>query len=158
MMERSANSSLPPTNGAATANASALATAARNGDVNARTAYARTAYTEAGRALGIGLATLVNLLNLPLCLVGGGMAQSWDPLSAPLFGELRRRSYVYRRTMEGGPASCGFPGAGTQVIPARLGPEAGLLGPASFRCKTIEIARRKNAGASATSRSSSPSI
>lgn len=100
-----------------------LAEAARRGDSDARDLFAET-----GRALGIGLAGLINVLNLPLYVVGGGVADSWDLLSPSLFEELERRSYVYALTAPGRPASTGMPCGGTQVRPAKLGPEAGLLG------------------------------
>jgi glucokinase len=100
-----------------------LAQAARHGDTDALRIYA-----DAGRALGIGLADLINILNLPLYVVGGGVASSWDLLSPSLFVELERRSYVYGLTAPGKAASSGMPGGGTQVLPAKLGPEAGLLG------------------------------
>lgn len=100
-----------------------LAEAARLGDPDAQEIYAAT-----GRALGIGLAGLINILNLPLYVVGGGVAQSWDLLSPSLFDELERRSYVYALTAPGRPASGGMPGGGTQVLPAKLEAEAGLLG------------------------------
>jgi glucokinase len=99
-----------------------LAIAARAGDPEARSIY-----DGAGRALGIALADLINLLNFPLYVIGGGVAQSWDLLSSSIFEELHRRSYVYRLTASDGPASQAFPG-GTRVISSRLGPEAGLLG------------------------------
>ena len=108
---------------AASLTAGELATAARQGDPDAEYIYA-----EAGRALGIGMAALINMLNLPLYVVGGGVAQSWDLISPALFGELQRRSYVYRLTAAGGRACNGMPGGGTQILPAKLGPEAGLLG------------------------------
>jgi glucokinase len=100
-----------------------LAEAARKGNAEARAIYAET-----GRALGIGLAGLINILNLPLYVVGGGVANSWDLLSPSMFEELERRSYVYALTAPGRPASSGMPGGGTQVLPAKLGSEAGLLG------------------------------
>lgn len=100
-----------------------LAEAARRGDPDACAIFAET-----GRALGIGLGGLINILNLPLYVVGGGVADSWDLLSPSLFDELERRSYVYALTAPGRPASAGMPCGGTQVQPARLGPEAGLLG------------------------------
>jgi glucokinase len=81
-----------------------------------------------GRALGMGLADLVNMLNLPLYVIGGGVANSWDLLSPFLFEELERRSYVYALTAPGRCASGGMPGGGTRVLPAKLGAEAGLLG------------------------------
>lgn len=100
-----------------------LAEAARNGDPDAQEIFAET-----GRALGIGLAALINIFNLPLYVVGGGVANSWDLLSPAVFSELERRSYVYALTAPGRPASNGMPGGGTRVLPAKLGAEAGLLG------------------------------
>jgi glucokinase len=100
-----------------------LAEIARGGDPDARAIFAQT-----GRSLGIGLAGLINILNLPLYVVGGGVADSWDLLSPSMFEELERRSYVYALTAPGRPASKSMPGGGTQVRPAKLGPEAGLLG------------------------------
>jgi glucokinase len=109
--------------GRANLTALALAEAARNGDPDAKAIFAET-----GRSLGIGLAGLINILNLPLYVVGGGVADSWDLLSPSMFEELERRSYVYALTAPGRPASSGMPCGGTQVRPAKLGPEAGLLG------------------------------
>lgn len=110
-------------NGRASLTALDLAQAARQGDPDAQGVYEHT-----GRAIGIGLAGLINILNLPLYVVGGGVAESWDLLAPSLFDELERRSYVYRLTAPGRAASGGMPGGGTQVLPARLGTEAGLLG------------------------------
>lgn len=56
-----------------------VAAAARAGDPEARAIYER-----AGRALGIGLATLVNLFNPELIVIGGGMAEAGDLIMAPL--------------------------------------------------------------------------
>lgn len=100
-----------------------LAQAARQGDSDALGIFEQT-----GHALGIALAGLINVLNLPLYVVGGGVAESWDLLAPSLFIELERRSYVYALTAPGRPASGGMLCGGTQVLPAKLGPEAGLLG------------------------------
>ena len=103
--------------------AETIAEAARAGDPEARSIY-----TETGRALGICLAGLINILNLPLYVVGGGVAKSWDLLFPAIFEELEHRSYVYSLTAPGRVASGGMPGGGTKVLPAKLGAEAGLLG------------------------------
>jgi glucokinase len=100
-----------------------LAESARRGDADVQAIFVET-----GRALGIGLAGLINILNLPLYVVGGGVANSWDLFAPSMFEELERRSYVYALTAPGRPASAGMPGGGTQVLPAKLGAEAGLLG------------------------------
>jgi glucokinase len=87
-----------------------VAELARSGDKDAREIYEIV-----GRSLGIGLASLVNVLNLPLYVLGGGVAASWDLFSPALFEELRHRSYVYRLTMP-------------EISRAELGADAGLLG------------------------------
>jgi glucokinase len=85
-------------------------------------------FVEVGRALGIGLAALVNTLNLPLYVVGGGLANSWNLFSPTLFEVLRYRSYVFRMTDPEQPATPGGSTARTYIKLAELGPEAGLLG------------------------------
>jgi glucokinase len=109
--------------GSSSLTALALAQAAREGDGDAIEIFNHT-----GRSLGIAIGGLVNILNLPLYVVGGGVAESWDLLSPSLLDELERRSYVYALTAPGRPASAGMPGGGTRILPAKLGPEAGLLG------------------------------
>ncbi len=91
-------------------------------------ADARQIYTDAGHALGIGLAALVNTLNLPLYVVGGGLVQAWELLKPAIFEELHQRSYVYRLTEPGSPVANNNPKGATHVLPAELGPDAGLLG------------------------------
>jgi glucokinase len=103
--------------------AHALADAAEQGNPDARQIY-----TEAGRALGIGLAALVNTLNLPLYVVGGGLAQAWHLMKDAIFEELRARSYVYRFSAPDSPIAKRNPAGATHVLPAELGPDAGLLG------------------------------
>ncbi|HTV04057.1 MAG TPA: ROK family protein [Acidobacteriaceae bacterium] len=85
-------------------------------------------FVEAGRALGIGLATLINTLNLPLYVVGGGLAQAWHLMKNSIFEELNHRSYIYRLTAPGSPLALRNPAGTTHVLPAELGPDAGLLG------------------------------
>lgn len=103
--------------------AHSLAQAAGSGNADAKRIF-----IDAGRALGIGLAALVNTLNLPLYVVGGGLAQAWRLMKDVLFEELRHRSYVYRFTAPGSPIAARNPGGTTHVLPAELGPDAGLLG------------------------------
>ncbi len=91
-------------------NAQEVAELAQAGDADAKAIYEIV-----GQSLGIGLASLVNMLNLPLYVLGGGVAASWDLFSPGLFDELRHRSYVYRLTMP-------------EVSRAELGADAGLLG------------------------------
>ena len=84
-------------------------------------AEAKRLFGEVGRCLGIGLATLINTLNLPLYVIGGGVANAWDLFAPAMMDTLTQLSYVYRWTASNG---------GTLVLPAVLGSEAGLMGAA----------------------------
>ena len=89
---------------------------------------ALSVYDTVGRALGLSLADLVNTLNLPLYVIGGGAAAAWSLFAPVMFRELERASYVYRLTQ---PANREHYETGnTNVIPAHLGSDAGLLGAA----------------------------
>ncbi len=99
-----------------------LADLARAGDADAKQIFEM-----AGRSLGIGLAALVNTLNLPLYVVGGGVAQAWDLFAPKLFEELQYRSYVYRLT-DGEIDEYGHRSAKTYIEHAELGAESGILG------------------------------
>jgi glucokinase len=89
---------------------------------------AKHIFDEVGRVLGIGIAGLVNTLNLPLYVVGGGLANAWDLFSPTLFAEVRHRSYVYRLTEPGHSVLNGGAKVGTRIMAAELGADSGLLG------------------------------
>ena len=85
-------------------------------------------YEVVGEALGIGLASLVSTLNLPLYIIGGGVVAAWELFAPSMFAELDRGSSIYRLTP---PSDSAVPEAGkTNVLPAELGPDSGLLGAA----------------------------
>ncbi len=68
-------------------------------------------------ALGMGLAGLANAFNPERIVLGGGMAAEWDLLVPRAVAEMRRRAFA--------PVT-----AGLEVVPARLGDDAGVLGAA----------------------------
>lgn len=70
-----------------------------------------------GTALGIALATLVNIFNFPLYLLSGGVLAGWDQFAPSMLAEVERRSFTYRH-------------AKTRIEKATLGNEAGLYGAA----------------------------
>jgi glucokinase len=76
----------------------------------------------------MALATLVNVLNLPLYVIGGGVVSGWDLFAPRMFEELRRLSYIYGLTQPG--VDEPFTAGKTYVVPAATGPDAGLLGAA----------------------------
>jgi glucokinase len=100
-----------------------LAGLAREGDEPARQIF-----SDAGKYLGKTLATLVNVFNLPLYVIGGGVVSGWDLFAPRMFEELRRLSYIYGLTEPAADQS--FTAGKTYVVPAATGPDAGLLGAA----------------------------
>jgi len=100
---------------------------------------ARKIFRRVGHALGILLSTMVNTLNLPMYVVGGGMASAWEAFSPSIFEELRQRCMVYAATAPPSQAT-GEQGASAQVesttsqhtiiTRALLGSDAGLYGAA----------------------------
>ncbi len=51
-----------------------------------------------GEVLGILLAGLINVLNLDMFVIGGGVVSAWDAFAPQMFAELRERSLVYAAT------------------------------------------------------------
>lgn len=85
---------------------------AQAGDEGSRQVYARV-----GHYLGLALAGLVNGLNLPLYVIGGGVAAAWDAFAPAMLEQLTGRSYIFAEGR-------------TQVVPSGLHGDAGLLGAA----------------------------
>jgi len=110
---------------------------------------ARRIFRYMGRCLGIVLSTMVNSLNLPIYVIGGGVASAWEAFSPSIFEELRRRSLVYAATApldalapkQGASALIeAGPGNKTIITRALLGSDAGLYGAA--RLPMVAEARR----------------
>jgi glucokinase len=73
-----------------------------------------------GHWLGVGIASLVTIFDPDLVVVGGGVAATGDLLLAPARASFER--YVHARIHRDLPP----------VVPARLGPDAGLVGAATL--------------------------
>ena len=100
---------------------------------------ARHVFRRVGRSLGIVLSTLVNSLNLPIYVIGGGVSSAWEAFSPSIFEEMRSRSMVYAATAPPDPnakkvgaSAHMIPGSGPKTIVTRalLGGDAGLYGAA----------------------------
>jgi glucokinase len=100
-----------------------LALLARNGNRRAQEVF-----DEVGSSLAIALTALINTLNLPLYLLGGGVSEAWDLFAPTMFQHLHSRSYVYRLTEPQVVAPERLEANKTYILPAELGPTAGLLG------------------------------
>ncbi|MGH9508995.1 MAG: ROK family protein [Terriglobales bacterium] len=99
-------------------NAKSVFLLAQGGDAAAQAIYATV-----GRMLGVLLAGLVNALNLPMYVIGGGVAGAWDAFAPVMIEEVRRRSFVYAATESDARRR-------TQIVKAALGGDAGLMGAA----------------------------
>ena len=74
-------------------------------------------FQKMGRILGIGIADLVNILNIELFVLGGGVADSWNYFIPSTMDEVRKRTYH-------------ITGEGVKVVKAELGDDAGIFGAA----------------------------
>ncbi|MDQ2899970.1 MAG: ROK family protein [Acidobacteriota bacterium] len=83
-----------------------------------------------GQALGIALATLMNIFNFPLYLLSGGVLAAWDVFAPAMIEEVRRRSFTFRTT-------------DTRIERATLGNQAGLFGAAHLPwvCDTEPVSK-----------------
>lgn len=99
---------------------------------------AQEIFRRVGRMLGMVIADVVNGLNLPIFVVGGGVVSAWDAFSPAMFDEVKKRSFVYRNT-------CPDPMGGahqrkkTTITRALLGSDAGLYGAARLPMLEGEI-------------------
>ena len=95
---------------------------------------ARRIFRSFGRYLGLLLASLVNVLNLEMYVIGGGVSSAWDAFAPTMFEELRERSIVYGATAPPAPLKSGSSGSTTErktiITQAMLGSDAGLYGAA----------------------------
>jgi glucokinase len=105
--------------------------------------HARQIFRTFGGYLGILLAGLINVLNLEMFVIGGGVSSAWDAYAPTMFDELRARSLVYAATAPVDPLMSGSrkeEGASAQtesrtarktiITRALLGSDAGLYGAA----------------------------
>lgn len=93
-------------------------------------AVAKQVFERVGRALGIAIANMVNTLNLPLYVIGGGVSGAWEAFSPALFDEVRRRSFVYAWTTGADGKGVGGRQRSTRITRALLGGDGGLYGAA----------------------------
>lgn len=91
-----------------------VAAAAAGGD-----ALAAQVLREAGRALGVGLASIIHMTNPELIILGGGASKIGAPLLGPMEEAMRRHT---------------IPSVGDKVriVPPELGVPAGAIGAALF--------------------------
>jgi glucokinase len=79
----------------------------------------RAAIALIGRRLGVGIASLVNIFNPEVVVVGGGVMGAGELLLEPARAEMLERALVPGRDL-------------VQIVAARFGTEAGMVGAAAL--------------------------
>ncbi len=102
------------------ADSHALVQAARDGDPRALEAL-----RDLGARLGAGIATLVNLLNPELIVIGGGFGVAFDLLIDSIEDVVRRDGLAPARDV-------------VRIMPAKLGPDAGVIGAAFLGFEALD--------------------
>jgi glucokinase len=92
-------------------------------------AAAKRTFECMGQALGMGLATYIQVFNFPLYLLSGGPLAAWHLFAPAMFREIERRSFTYRACMNRKP---------TRIEKALLGADAGLFGAAYLPIQAME--------------------
>src|SRR5215831_14680832 len=96
-------------------------------------ADAQAIYVRFGRVLGMMMADIINVLNLDMFVIGGGVVSAWDAFAPTMFAELRERSLVYAATDPEQQATAKvkpWTRKKTIITQALLGSDAGLYGAA----------------------------
>ncbi len=75
---------------------------------------ARSLWDEYGRYLGVLMASLINIFDPEIIVIGGGIAAAYDLFKEAMLQEIRRRRVAYILN--------------TEIVPSQLGPEAALWG------------------------------
>ncbi len=88
---------------------------------------AKRIYERVGRALAIGVGSMINALNLPMYVIGGGVSSAWEAFAPTMFEELKVRSFIYSITA---PDRVEKGQKHTVVTIALMGSDAGLYGAA----------------------------
>jgi glucokinase len=83
-------------------------------------------FQRAGNYLGIAAAGVLNLLNLEAIVLGGGVAESFELLAAPMLSEIAARAFA-------------IPAARVRVVKGELGDDAGVLGAAASALDALKL-------------------
>ena len=106
---------------------------------------ARHIFRTVGQSLGIAVANVINIFNLPMYVIGGGVSNAWDAFAPAMLEQVRKRSFVYTATVPTAEAASGKDGDGmswhqsTIITRASLGSDAGLYGAARLPMITTPL-------------------
>ena len=81
-----------------------------------------------GRMLGIGIASLINIFNPQMIVIGGGVKDAWPLFIGATHEEVMRRAFQ-------------VPAERTEIVPSLLGDDAGVIGAAAVALQKIKPSR-----------------
>ncbi len=87
---------------------------------------AQKIYQEMGRYLGIGIASLINIFNPEMVIIGGGVSKAWEVFSPATRKEVQMRALR-------------IPALRARLVPANCPDDAGLFGAAYSVFKYIDL-------------------
>jgi len=111
---------------------------------------ARHIFRLVGQSLGITLANVINIFNLPMYVIGGGVSNAWEAFAPAMLEQIAKRSFVYKATAPSGDGievkkregSDGRPARQSTIITrASLGSDAGLFGAARLPMISIQSSK-----------------
>ncbi|MCI0444009.1 ROK family protein [bacterium] len=79
--------------------------------------FSRAIIEQAGRGLGVGMASFINIFNPEIVIIGGGVAAAWDILIPPAIETMKKRAFK-------------APAARVKVVRAEKENDAGIFGTA----------------------------
>ena len=91
---------------------------------------ARRIITETGEMLGVGIASLVNLLNPEVVVLCGGVIEAGEALFKPIRETVKERAFP-------------VPGARARIVPSVLGDDAGVIGAAGVALSRAQLDSRR---------------
>ena len=80
-------------------------------------------FSQMGVYLGIGLASLINLLNPEVIVIGGGLANGWELFEKDMRRQVKERAFS-------------VPAERAKMVRAQCGDDAGLLGAGKLALRT----------------------
>ncbi len=83
-------------------------------------------WNRAGKYLGIGIANILISVGVKRVVIGGGVAKAGDLLLDPIRAEVRKRVFL-------------MPVEKVEILPARLGTDAGIVGMATWSARKANV-------------------
>jgi glucokinase len=78
-----------------------------------------------GRYLGIGIASLINIFNPEMVVIGGGVKDAWELFMEGTRTEIKKRAFAY-------------PAERTRIVPSVLGDDAGIVGAGAIALQQVK--------------------